>query len=153
MTAKHTKHFRQVWEMQKYSARVQPTEDCTKTKCDMSRPSRPCATLPRVLPRQVRAHSALDNQLQYQLMIIRITLSVCEVWMRIGSSEVINHSELFPFGREIVQFVVFQSNLFFLDNLIFFTTMMTPWLCDEDGVCSIWVVHGGTAVDPPLRRQ
>ena len=30
---------------------------------------------------------------------------------------------------------------------------VSPRLYDEYGVCSIWFVHGGTAVDPPLRRQ
>ena len=28
-----------------------------------------------------------------------------------------------------------------------------PKLCEGVGRCSIWVVHGGLAVDPPLRRQ
>ena len=30
---------------------------------------------------------------------------------------------------------------------------VSPCLYDENGVCSILVVHGGTAVDPPLWRQ
>ena len=30
---------------------------------------------------------------------------------------------------------------------------VSPCLYNGDGVCSMWVVHGGTAVDPPLRRQ
>ena len=30
---------------------------------------------------------------------------------------------------------------------------VTSWRCEGDGVYSIGVVHGGTAVEPPLRRQ
>ena len=36
MTAKHTKHSHHAWEMQNSQARVQPTEDLLKTKCDVS---------------------------------------------------------------------------------------------------------------------